>query len=272
MGNISLAALSTIALAFGSTSVVLAADLKAPIGKAPPSPVVAVYSWTGFYIGGHIGGAWSSGSEATVSRLPNAAAGGFPTFTLDADDSSWIGGGQIGFNWQFARNWVAGVEADFSFAGISGGSRISPVPRLDPSTINPFSFASASHDLDWLGSVRARLGYAWDRWLLYATGGLAYGRSKYAATVDLTDIVFPVAFAATKTGWTVGGGMEYGAWGAWTIRAEYLYYDLNAASGSSSGIPSDAPRGFRYDWDTKVHVARFGLNYRFGAAPVVARY
>ena len=124
-----------------------------------------------------------------------------------------------------------------------------------------------TRDLDWIGTVRGRIGYTWDRWLTYFTGGFAYGRVSYGANFfNFTD-QFPASFRDTKTGWTVGGGLEYalaGSWGNWTMRGEYLYISLNSASATAPQIPPDPRFAIRYDWnDTNVHIARFALNYKF---------
>src|SRR5262249_14738728 len=152
------------------TQMAAAADM--PV-KAPPAPVsIPVYSWTGFYVGGHIGGAWTGKDDS----FANAFCGGTPVIPInlpfDTGDSSVIGGGQIGYNWQFASNWLIGVEGDFSWTKVDGSTTYSPLPPgpTGAFAVSP-SVMTMSRDVKWLASVRGRLGYAWDRWLVYGTGG-----------------------------------------------------------------------------------------------------
>jgi outer membrane immunogenic protein len=247
--------LGGVALAFAGPA--LAADMPA---KAP------------VYVG------WTDDSDVTVVPLPNPAGPLVPQFDLAADARSVVAGVQAGYNVQFATNWVAGIEIDASWTKLDGTSTIQPVPRIGGAAINPFSFTTVSREVDWLATVRGRLGFAWDRWLVYATGGYAYGRFNYAAVTNFTDVIYPVAFSEHKDGWVVGGGIEFAqpsVWwsgGAVIFRAEYLYYDLDSASASSNGIPNNAPVGFRYEWENVLHVVRVGMSYKFGGSAVVAKY
>jgi outer membrane immunogenic protein len=135
-----------------------------------------------------------------------------------------------------------------------------------------------NRELDWFGTVRGRVGLTYDRWLVYGTAGFAYGEVKgsadntFLASTILNpsfQVNFPASFSHTKTGWTAGGGVEYalpGAFGSWTLRAEYLFVSLSGDS--VTGLPSPAafvppPTAFLYSWSkTDFHVARFGLNYK----------
>lgn len=244
----------------------LAADLpKAPVYKAAPA---AAYSWTGFYVGGNIGGAWDAGWDANLNPTGATAIATFPALSLGQSASGVTAGGQIGYNWQFAPNWVAGIEADLQWTNIDGGPTISPVP-IPAGGSNP-GFATMTRDVEWFGTVRARFGYSWDRVLTYATGGLAYGRVNYAGDVNFNVTggqASPVAFSDTEVGWTIGGGIEWAVAGNWTIKGEYLYVSLgDGASGHACfPITGCANAGTAYNWnDTDFHVARFGINYKFG--------
>jgi outer membrane immunogenic protein len=225
--------LSIAILAAASTvpclQIASAADMP---GKAPryaPAPS-AVYSWTGFYIGGNVGYSWGkadtdfNAAPVTVTVVNNAPISAVDIPGLIGSRSvrpeGVIGGGQIGYNWQFAPNWVTGVEAD-----IQGSAQKASNSFTDPFSFNVRGGAGSSlvegaavTDYEakvlWFGTVRGRVGYAWDRVLLYATGWLAYGEVKLAGTRTVSGTVFTLPFTSTtlighsqvNTGWTVGAG------------------------------------------------------------------
>ena len=272
MGIVGLAAL-------GAAAPASAADMavKAP----PPAPLPVIYNWSGFYIGGNLGGAWSSGWSSTSNPVPSEVFVGFPPMALSNTASGVIGGGQIGYNWQFNGNWLLGVETDFQGAHLQSGSTVSPVP-LSPTAGGGFALNSSefmNRELDWFGTVRGRLGLTFDRLLIYGTGGFAYGHVKEAAnnTFFASTILnagfqaaFPVSNTTTKTGWTAGGGVEYAlpaTYGNWTIRGEYLFVSLDGDSVAGLPTPSvflPPPTNFQYTWNrTEFHVARFAVNYKF---------
>jgi outer membrane immunogenic protein len=232
-------------------------------------PAATVFSWTGFYVGGHAGYGWSDndvavsfvdpGSVASVART--VAAGAIPT-RFDLDRSGFIGGGQIGYNYQFNPNWVIGVEADISFTDWKRSQTINTaVPAFFPIS------AFATHDTDWFGTARLRLGYAASNWLFYGTGGVAFGQNSYG--YGQRTIGGPVNIAATSSstdiGWSAGGGIEYG-WSNWTVRAEYLHYDLGDQS-FSVPLNINPAVSFSPTFQNKGDIVRLGVNYRFGAQP-----
>lgn len=241
--------LSTVGLcAISLSGPVLAADMAArPYTKAPMMAPSPVYNWTGFYIGGHIGGAFSRGSNDFG-----------PTVTGGNDnDGRLLGGVQVGADYQFANtSWVVGIEAQYSWLD-SGNS---------PGFVFPGGFTSFN-DRRALGSVTGRVGYAWGPALLYAKGGYAYA--------DTRDQVFgpagPVAFSfdrGHRDGYTVGGGAEYMFAPSWSAKAEYMYYRFD---GSRFVTPvALAPFGSFRD---EEHTFKVGLNYRFGwPAMMTARF
>src|SRR5262249_54451845 len=140
-------------LAAASVTPAVAADLSRPVYKAPPPVTVPaqVYSWTGFYIGGHAGAGWSGDNDQSVA-VPGAIA---PVTLGGNSDAGFVGGGQLGYNWQFAPNWLVGIEGDVSWADISNSGA---------ATV-PGATVTMSQDLNWLASVRGRLGYTWDTFL-----------------------------------------------------------------------------------------------------------
>jgi outer membrane immunogenic protein len=262
-----------------------AADISAkPVYKAAPVAAPLPYNWTGLYIGGHIGGDWSSGWGGNLNQLPSPAAAGALNLSFSQQGSGVVAGGQVGYNWQFAPSWVLGIEADLSHVHIhtnlvQPALTILGVPFQGANDCPGVQICTSfmARDLDLIGTARGRLGYALDRWLAYFTGGFAYGRVSYRANYEVC-CQYPASFTDTKTGWTVGGGLEYalpGSWGNWTMRGEYLFVRLGSASATIQQIPAQPPFAIRYDWnDTKLHIARFALNYKFdwGKGPLAARY
>jgi outer membrane immunogenic protein len=232
-------------------------------------PMVApAYGWTGCYVGGSMGVAWKQGDNTSVSVVDGgsgagaaAGAGAIPT-SFNSGGTSLIGGGQLGCNYQMSK-WVFGVETDLSGTKLNIGEAISTnVPPFFPLT------SSASQDLGWIGTTRARLGMAWGNILVYATGGAAYANVSYAYSLNNTTgggvATIGAADTATPFGWTAGSGIEVGL-GAWSLRGEYLYYDLgshtlNAVCVTCTGL---SPTVFSAHYHDSGSIGRIGLNYRF---------
>jgi outer membrane immunogenic protein len=242
----------------------LAADLptrKAAPAFVPPAPVV---SWTGFYIGvngGYAGDQFKYPFSGYYD--PYISGGGSANLT----SSGFLGGLQAGYNWQFASSWVAGAEADIDATSITGkvGVGASGLYGTNPGVPVSGSFAAKSEQ-PYLATLRARLGYlVTDRFLAFATGGLAFGdvKSSVSATASLDGNAYgPYTYSKTTnhTGWTLGAGVEYMINKNWTFKTEYLYVDLGSQtllSGSGEG----------YAYSLKVHptdnIVRAGLNYKF---------
>jgi high affinity Mn2+ porin len=225
-----IAALGVLA-AEGSAS---AADLhlKAPAPKA-------IYDWTGFYIGGHFGyGGGSFGPD--TNPLPAQGV------LLPHSSTGLIGGYQFGYNRQLANHVVLGVEADASF----------PSP-LDQAAFGRMPATPFNTTLDYIGTVRGRVGYAFERWMPYVTGGFAWGHTH----ADINDGSGAV-IGHYQPGWTAGAGLEFAVSGNWSAKLEYDYVDLASQTYDLSGfgLPNVtvAPR---------ISLAKLGLNYRFGDLP-----
>jgi outer membrane immunogenic protein len=236
--------LGTVALvALGATVPALAADLgaRAPYNKAP-AYAAPIYNWTGFYIGGHIGGAFSSANNFNGLVTGNNSNGRF------------LGGLQGGADYQFAPNWVVGVEGQYSWLGNNG------------SVIFPGAFVYANNQRA-LGSVTGRVGYTWGPGLLYVKGGYAYSNNN--ETLALAGVPAVFAFdSGHSNGYTVGAGLEYMFAPSWSAKVEYQYYNF----GNSRFVAPAALVPFG-TFTTDDHVVKVGLNYRFNwASPVVARY
>lgn len=272
MRNIGLAG-TIIATALLIAPASNAADIARPVYKAPP-PAPVVYNWSGFYIGGNLGYGWGDGRGDRVGNdapMAGAIAAGIVPLSFGVKPEGVLGGGQIGYNWQFAERWVLGVEADLQASGVKDSTAF----VLGPSGLFPSARHAGSEDLKWFGTVRGRLGYAFDRVLLYATGGLAYGKiENTGAAVSSVAVggAYTGSASNTNIGWTVGGGLEWAFAGAWSVKAEYLYVDL----GSDTVRQTDPVFAGYLDYEFKhqFHIARVGLNYKFdtGKSPVVAKY
>lgn len=230
--------LATVALAALSAPAA-AADLatKYPV-KAIPVPV---FSWTGFYIGANVG----YGGDKSTYDLNWA---GVPFASLDLNSSGFFAGGQIGYNYQLANNVVIGLETDLQWSDISDTVSLN---------LGGVTLLSAGKSVDYFGTIRARLGYAFDRFLPYITGGAAYGKTG----TDVTFLNVPIfSDSNTKWGWTVGAGGEYAITNNWTFKAEYLYVDLGSDTSSTSWV---LPGFATLEHDTKFHTFKAGVNYKF---------
>jgi outer membrane immunogenic protein len=217
MKKLLLASAGLLALGVVSAS---AADLprqmpaKAP-AYIPPPP----YNWTGFYIGLNGGGGWGHSDYSAPLTDSSSLSGG-------------LVGGTVGYNYQMGQV-VFGLEGDIDWADLRGSTTCAVATSCE--TRN-----------DWLATARGRLGYAFDRFLPYVTGGAAFGDIKTSVTG------FPDT-TATRTGWTLGGGIEYAISGPWTAKVEYLHVDLGNAGTSVPGANAS------YTAD----IVRGGINYRF---------
>jgi outer membrane immunogenic protein len=218
----------------------LAADMpartytKAPVYTAP----AVIYNWTGFYIGGHVGGAFAGDNSLTGS------------------DGRFMGGVQGGFDYQFAPNFVMGVEAQYSWLNSNTTGVTFPGGGTITSSNNQ------------IGSVTGRAGYTWGPGLIYAKGGYAW-RDNPNLGVNVAGA--PVAFTTDgthKDGWTVGAGLEYMFAPNWSAKAEYQYYNF----GNTTFTGGPAPLvGSRFKDDE--HTVKLGVNYRFGwGGPVANKY
>lgn len=180
-----------------------------------------------------------------------------------------IGGGQFGYNWQ-RDNWIWGLEADFQGSGVRQSVAFAHPGMIPPFRLFPTESAGSA-SLDWFGTVRGRLGYSWNQALLYVTGGLAYGQVFQSISNHVVPPPPSGTFSSTdvRLGWALGAGVEWAFANAWSVKAEYLHIDLGSSTGRTMPGPVDfLEYRFRHDYD----IARIGINYRWGAGPIVARY
>lgn len=226
--------------------------------QAPPD-----YTFKGFYVGANAGGAWANG-DTRFFPLPDAGSfGALKPTTVAPQPNGWLAGGGGGYNFQFKR-FVVGVEADIQGAGIDGTRVVSPVIQNDGTSAGPGTQLVVHHELDWLGTVRARFGVTVARrWLLYGTGGLAYGRVQWMGQTDYPGINYAAMQDDTKVGWTAGGGVEVLLNKHWSVRGEYLYYDLGSTHLIGNPAPPNPPFQVGYAFNSSGNVMRGGINFRF---------
>ncbi|MCX5519192.1 porin family protein [Kaistia defluvii] len=212
-----------------------------------PAPVAVpeVFNWTGFYIGVH-GGIGGGNIDSQFRYYDPEVPGDGYNFSDNAFGA--FGGVQAGYNWQFNTNWVVGLETDFAASGIEAKHSVDYSDGYSESN---------ETKVDWFGTIRGRLGYAWDNVLFYGTGGAAYGKVKVSGSYD-GDGSGSYSDSDTNWGWTAGAGVEYGITKNVTLKAEYLYVDLGS-------VTADAGDDFggSFKSDVAFHTLKAGLNYKF---------
>jgi outer membrane immunogenic protein len=303
------AAIGIVAVAAVIATPVLAADMAV---KAPPPPA-AVFSWTGFYVGGNVGYSWGrarddfSASVPFSGIAPTACTPVGAVVCAAASDSNAldgaIGGVQAGYNWQNGR-YLAGIESDFQISGERqrGSNTVTAYSLITGSSgagpFNPDAITYNNSDrLNWLGTLRGRLGITTDRWLVYGTGGLAYGEVKVVGSAAATGVpIGSLPFSCISAsgcpfqpfgawsnsqipvGWTAGFGVErvLGDY-HWSVKLEYLYVDLGSVhttfatqalcfgNGNTGGAGCGNLLPSSGTISTRVidNIVRLGANYRF---------
>ncbi|WP_158816718.1 outer membrane protein [Methylocapsa sp. S129] len=254
------------------TSAALAADL--PTKKGAPVPYEPTFTWTGFYAGLNAGYGWIDDRGPPLCFAPGGVANGdiclAPGSPPGAQVSprGFIGGAQVGYNWQMNPSWLVGVEADFQGSAINGSVNLTgQFPQNGGGNSDTLNFR-ASERMNWFGTVRPRIGFVMNRALLYATGGLAYGQVSVSTnTIIVPGLAWPASGSFTRTGWALGGGVEYALSPNWSAKLEGLYYDLGrvAVTGGMAPFPGVKPPGYAYgkSFDIDGAIVRVGLNYKF---------
>ena len=253
---------AVLAAIISSIAPAVAADL--PAKMYAKAPVVVPFSWTGFYLGANGGCAWNQ--TRINSPIIDADPGAGSFFAFDTErQGGCFGGVQAGYNYQFAPNWVMGLEVDGQFGEEKSRGTLSEIEGTGPGSSE--SLASYEQRLRHYGTARGRIGYAANipvvgQTLLYLTGGFAWARNK----MDLTAFEAPAgltAFADTKTltGYTVGGGVEFAVDRHWSWKAEYLYLDFGKNT-YNAFVSDDGTPLTPVSTTTKMHTVRVGLNYR----------
>jgi len=261
----------------------MAADMpvRAPMYKAPPPVMAAVYNWTGSYVG--VNGGWgsSANNRVALAGTDTGAGGIFEPLGLPGPNtapiinraalksSGGLGGVQAGYNWQ-TGTWLFGIEADIDAAGIKGSNTIN---AGGPGT--PFVAVSypMSSNLKWLGTVRGRLGMlVAPQFLLYGTGGFAFGRNDLSLAAIAPGAAPPCPTVAqscantntnTQTGYVIGGGVEWKFAPNWSVKGEYLFVDLGNQSSTITYNYGTFLSTGRVTAQDRYNIGRAGLNYQF---------
>jgi outer membrane immunogenic protein len=247
-----------------------AADMPVPYTKAPPRE----FSWTGLYIGGNAGWLQLEDNGYPFCLDPTGAMQGpgcdiVPGGQMGAN--GFFGGGQAGYNWQ-AGKLVLGIEADMQGVSLKASENIpGPFAVVSPFPINtgPANF-TATESLTWFGTLRGRFGVAFDRLLIYMTGGLAMGgvdvtqAHNFQPAPPLVPVQYPSNTSRVLNGWTFGGGVEWAFLDRWSVKAEGGYYDLGTIQTSSASVPAGIGAGFLLGktFETRGAFARAGVNFK----------
>jgi outer membrane immunogenic protein len=240
-------AITALSVLLGASVGANAADMRMPVKAPPPAPLP--FSWTGFYIGGNLGGAWTN---------TNITEANFGLTFNNGNNAVFVAGGQVGFNYQVG-SVVFGVEGDFDWAANNNNTTVAVIGPLGD------SFTASANDR-WMATVAGRLGYAFDRWMIYAKGGGGWvGANGFTVTDLTTGFTATPGNSSTVTGWLVGGGFEWAFANNWSIRAEYDYFGL---SGRSFTIPAGVIPALGADTfstgTSNIQMATVGINFRFG--------
>jgi outer membrane immunogenic protein len=273
---------------FGTTALAglmfVGAAQAADMPLKAPRAVVAPYSWTGFYVGGHVGYGWGD-KDFSLPDIAGEKFGYCDTKHMNCFDfsdlgnpalthklSGFLGGVQAGFNVQSGA-WVLGIEGQFSWTGMDEQSK-----ALLGEYIYCYSHydigLNAKTEVNWVATIAGRIGYTFDRFMIYAKGGVAFADQDYNWVVTKGDHDFTSAkFGETRTGWMVGVGTEWVLTGSWTAKLEYNFMDFGDKTLNVVADVYGRPKEFKINIDEQMHVVKFGINYRFGApVAVVAKY
>jgi outer membrane immunogenic protein len=240
-----------------------AADLPLPEKMPPPSPAT---NWSGFYIGLEGGGVWGHTDYTGFNTIGGAPFGPSYAGSFDAK-TSYLGGFQAGFNWEFATHIVIGIEADIDFSHL----------QASPSICSLGGCATTASDLWGFGTLRGRIGYDFNNVLIYGTGGAAWANINTNSTITTGPLAGTFAGEALALqGWTAGGGLEWLFLPNWTVKAEYLFMRFQHVDETYNyalvgpGVPFTA----NITTNSNINTFRIGVNYLFPVAPsaFVARY
>jgi outer membrane immunogenic protein len=231
-----------------------------------PTSIPAASGWSGWYIGVNVGYGWGQG-RADVTPLPYGPPPAFneAIYSVSHDPRGWLAGVQLGHDWQFGR-WVVGVEADLARTSMSRDGLVAPLFSIDPGLPIADSFHTGHEKIEWLGTVRGRLGYVVGDVLIYGTGGLAYGRVEVSET-NITRPFPAVQFEGSQSGWQAGWALGVGGEWAfapnWSARVEYLHFDLGDTTINAPPRAPNPPFTVQSVIHTSGDIVRLGVNYRF---------
>ena len=243
-----LAALLGATCAIVTVQLACAADL--PVKAPPLAPAPLLYNWNGFYVGGHIGYGWSK-----IDSTGTSISTGVVESNTSNDRNGLFLGGQVGYNFMVNPNFLVGVEGDFDGSDITG---------TNSNCTDATHCASSDGKNSWFATLRGRLGYVQNNWLIFATGGAAWVHGSATRTITASPnpaLVGAVASASgTDLGWTVGGGVEYGFARNWSVNVEYRYMQVDTGRDFIYAIPA-ANR--HIDSTDHINTVRAAVNYHF---------
>lgn len=229
------------------TASAFGADLEMPL-KVPPVP--PPFTWTSCYAGVHGGGGWGQTNlNDSAGTIASAGVGGFTS--ANTNISGYVLGGQIGCDYQFVPNWVVGIEGAAAGGNIGGNTTVAI----------PGDSITFTENTDLLASVTARVGYAWNNWLLYGKGGPAWTANRYSA-FDAGGLI-DFQGLETRFGWTVGAGIEWAFWDNWSVKLEYDYYGFGTRS--VTFIDNITGTVGPMDINQSIQVVKLGLNFHVSA-------
>jgi len=270
--------LLSTALVAAAAGTAFAADLPARVAAPAPYIAAPIFTWTGFYVGLNAGASFNGNGGGSYAPF------GFPagaTFTgvgvlNNGDDTGFTGGAQAGYNMQFG-SFVAGVEADINYIDRSNGGSVlvttGGTAGVTPGIGDTYRLTRGDGN-NYYGTVRGRLGFAFDRALVYATGGWAWGGKQGGVSGTFTGannaplstgVVGPMIGSGngSSSGWALGGGVEYAFSNSMSVKLEYLHVDLGSNTRTVLVNGANPTRGFTFDGDNKFDVVRAGVNFRF---------
>ena len=259
--------LTLLDLAAGiAVSAVAVPALAADMPTKAPAPIAApAYNWTGFYVGAHAGYRWADAdfTAAAYSFNPGTGTVNIPARSEGYNLNGGIVGLQVGYNYQFAPNWLIGIEGDWSW-GRESANQSATITGIDASS-DAFTLRRNSEvELTWQATIRGRVGFVNGPWMIYGTGGVAFARVEWTDSTTLNTTPPPTVTAAnwsndkTLTGWVAGAGFEYMFNPNWIARVEYLYESFGDFT---------VPHGFGPQYGTldlsHIQKVRVGINYKF---------
>jgi outer membrane immunogenic protein len=251
-----------------------AADLpaRAPAPPPEPPPLPPYFNWTGFYVGGNFGGGWATSDFSGTTLFTSGGLTTPSAFSGSDTLSGILGGGQIGFNYEFPNSIVIGLEADGDWADISGSTS-----TCSSSAGITTGCATNNAKIEDFGTVRGRVGYAWSNVLLYGSGGWAWGGSKTTSTLTCVGATCPATTttftggnstsSVGASGWAAGAGLEWAFARNWTVRFEYLHLQFDGVGehfnslGTVGGVPFTSTSSGSSN--VGIDTVRVGVNYLF---------
>jgi outer membrane immunogenic protein len=245
-----LAVLLGATCAIATVQLACAADLPTKAPALQPAPLL--YNWSGFYVGGQIGYGWAN-IDSTSTDLFTGVVGA----TLSHDRNGIFGGGQVGYNFMVNPNFLIGIEGDIDAADITG---------TNSACSDATHCASSDGKNKWFATLRGRVGYAMNNWLIFATGGVAWVNGDTTRTITVAPAGAAVlvgqsaSSSGTDTGWTAGGGVEYGFARNWSVNLEYRYMQVDTSRTFTYSLPAASRQ---IDSTDHINTVRLGVNYHF---------